>query len=129
MIKDTLLRYLYESNHLDFGTYSQSTMCRVLNVKAGELETLQGDDYISDLNFRISCDAFYCIVKPRAIAFMEQGGYKSQYTSNELSKEKLCLEVKLLYAELENIKATKPTLAERIISTLTNLCTIAGDFV
>lgn len=46
MIKDTLLRYLYESNHLDFGTYSQSTMCRVLNVKDDELlillETLQG---------------------------------------------------------------------------------------
>jgi hypothetical protein len=133
MIKDTLLRYLYESNHFDVGVYSQSTMCHVLNIEANELknllEILQGDDYIYDLNFRKSCDTFFCIVRPRAVAFMEQGGYQSQHASNELCKEKLRLEVQLLYAELENLKTTNPTLAERIIATLTNLCTIAGVVV
>lgn len=67
MIKDTLLRYLYESNHLDVGVYSQSTMCHVLNIKANELknllEILQDDDYIYDLNFRKSCDTFFLYSK------------------------------------------------------------------
>ena len=75
------------------------------------------------LNMR-HCATFLCLTH-QARVLLERGGFSRQASAEQLAYDNLRLQYQALQLELEQLKATNPTLAERILACMSDIVTIA----
>lgn len=131
-LKDKVLSYLVDN-------YGNGGVCHV-DTKAAMAESgltfkgllnlfeeFESMGLISDLNMRYAATWLHVTHKARVL--IEKGGFERQSAIDALAYENLRLQYKALQAELENLKLTNPTLAERTLDFIDNLATVAGIFL
>lgn len=127
--KDKLLQLLHD-NLGDGCLYEigMDDIMKELGLSSCELQSLleefQSIHLIEELNMRR--ETFFLCVSHNARVFLEKGGFQRQASIESLAYANLQLQYQTLQAELESLKQTNPTLAERIASFLANVATIAG---
>ena len=127
--KDKLLQLLYD-NFGDGCLYEIGTdgMTEELGLSLCELQSLleefQSMQLINGLNIR--SETFFLCVSHNTRVLLEKGGFQRQASIESFAYANLKLQYQALQAELESLKRTNPTLAERIASFLADVATVAG---
>ena len=84
---------------------------------------------ISDLNIRQTSEVFYLTLSYRAKSFIDSGGFQAEKAFSDLQMQKLQLEIEKLTLEVNKLYESNPTLAERMLSMVANIATIAGTVI
>lgn len=127
--KDDVLSYLY-TRCQDGGFYQidtrdiQTCFHLTFDELRSLLEEFQAIGLIEDLNMRHSA-TFLCLTY-RARVQLEHGGFSRQASVEQLAYDNLRLQYQALQSELEQLKTTNPTLAERILACMSDIAAIAG---
>lgn len=126
--KDSVLSYLctrcqdgvlYQIDTQDVQTCFRFTFDEIRSL----FEEFQTMGLIENLNMR-HCATFLCLTH-QARVLLERGGFSRQASAEQLAYDNLRLQYQALQLELEQLKATNPTLAERILACMSDIVTIA----
>ncbi len=136
VLKDTVLKLLIDN--YDTMAYHQIDMPYLFKEAAIDFDTFhaimylfENDGLVEELNLRR--DASWFSLRPQACELSAAGGYNEierfkrlEQLSLILNVEVLEAELQKLYSEIENIKKSNPTFAERLLSIAANIVTIIG---
>ncbi len=135
-LKDNVLKYLVKTYPLNELHQIDTSLLKnefglTWDVVKNLFEIYKNDNLVTNLTFRYTNTQL--ILSVNIIDFMDNGGYTSRAETKflvqenlRLNNEKLKTEYNVLRSELENLKQTNPTLAERILACMANIATITG---